>query len=81
MALDLPRVFAFVAARVGQGAEGRRPGIPTLRAMEKAVPLGDDPEFALPEPHGLYFGLLRYSGAIRVEGNAAVADPAGGSSA
>jgi hypothetical protein len=77
VALDLSRIFRFVAAR--GSVKVRKDGTlatPTLRALEKAVPLGEDPEFWLPEPHGLLFELLRYAGAVRVEGNAAVADPA-----
>jgi hypothetical protein len=77
VALDLSRIFRFVAAR--GSVKVRKDGIlatPTLRALEKAVPLGEDSEFWLPEPHGLLFELLRYAGAVRVEGNAAVADPA-----
>ena len=62
-------------ARIGQA---RKDGVlagPTLRAMEKGVALGDDSAFELPEPHGLYFELLRTAGAIRTEENTAVADP------
>ncbi len=76
VALDLSRVFAFVAAR--GSVKVRKDGVlatPTLRAMEKAVPLAGDSEFALPDPHGLYFELLRAAGAIRTEENTAVADP------
>jgi hypothetical protein len=76
VALDLSRVFAYLAGRgsVKVRADGT-PALPTLRALEKAVPLGDDPEFPLPKPHGLYFDLLRYSGMIRIQYGDVIVDP------
>jgi len=76
VALDLSRVFAFVAAR--SSVKMRKDGVlaaPALRAMEKAIPLDEDSAPCLPEPHGLYFELLRAAGAIRIEQNTAVTDP------
>src|SRR5262249_35802087 len=49
--------------------------LPTLRAMEKAVPLADDSEFVLPDLHELYCELLQSLGVLRVQGNEVVADP------
>ena len=76
VALDLSRIFAYLAGResVKFRADGA-PALPTLRAMEKAVPLDDNPEFPLPKPHGLYLDLLRYSGMIHFQYGDLVTDP------
>jgi hypothetical protein len=77
VALDLSRVFAYVSAR--GSIKLRKDGslaTPTLRAMEKAVPLDEDRAFLLPEPHALLCELLRYGGALLFEENTARADPA-----
>src|SRR5262249_49406460 len=39
------------------------------RALEKAVPLDDGSDPRLPDPHGLYFDLLRYDGLILEQGS------------
>ncbi len=77
VALDLARVFAYVTAR--GSIKIRKDGslaIPTLRAMEKAVPCDADRAFPLPEPHALFCELLRYGGALLFEGDSARADSA-----
>jgi hypothetical protein len=77
VALDLSRVFAFL---VGRGSvKVRMDGtlaLPSLRAMEKAVPLDDGSDFRLPKPHGLYCELLRSIGMVRLEWNELLAEPA-----
>jgi Helicase conserved C-terminal domain len=76
VAIDLSRVFAFVAER--GTVKTRKDGVlaaPTLRALEKALPQADDSEYVLPERHALYFELLRGAAAIVVEGNEARVDP------
>jgi hypothetical protein len=78
VALDLTRLFAYVAQR--GGVKVRQSGAlatPTLRALEKAVPLSDDSEIPLPDRHGLYFAILCSTGAVRIEGNTALADASG----
>jgi Helicase conserved C-terminal domain len=75
-AVDLSRVFNYLAGR--GSVKVRRDGslsTPTLRAMEKAVPLDDGSDFQLPDPHGFYCELLRYTGAIHVQGDEAIPDP------
>jgi hypothetical protein len=77
VALDLSRVFAYVAGR--GSIKARKDGavaVPTLRAMEKAVPLDDGSDLRLPDPHGLYLELLRHAGVLRFQGGAIVADAA-----
>jgi hypothetical protein len=77
VALDLSRVFAFVTAR--GSIKIRKDGslaTPTLRAMEKSVPLHEDRAFLVPEVHALLCELLRYGGALLFDENTARADPA-----
>ena len=75
VAVDLSRVFNYL---VGRGSvKVRQNGsvvTPTVRAMEKAMPLDGGPYFRLPDPHGLYCELLCYTGAIRVQGDKAIPD-------
>ena len=72
MALDLSRVFAYVA---GHGSvKVRKDGLlstPALRAMEKAIPLDTGSDLRLPDPHGFYCELLRQLGAVRIQGGEA----------
>jgi hypothetical protein len=78
VALDLARVFSFVAGR-GQ-TKLKKSGeisVPSLRTLAKAVPFPEDRDFPLPDPQGFYFELLHQTGAIRIEGEQARADPAG----
>jgi hypothetical protein len=77
VALDLSRVFAFLSSR-GQIKVNKSGELPTplLRTLAKAVPLDDDAAFPLPDPHGLYFELLRYTGLVRGEPPQLRADPA-----
>jgi hypothetical protein len=77
VALDLSRVFAHLASR--GSARIRADGnlaVPTLRALEKAVPLEEGPDHRPPQPHGLYVDLLRYTGMLRNQSGTIVADPA-----
>jgi len=75
--LDLSRVFAYVAGR--GSVKTRKDGslaVPTVRAMEKSIPLDDGSEFVLPDPHGFYCELLRYLGVFQLGYNEIVVDPA-----
>jgi Helicase conserved C-terminal domain len=75
VALDLSRVFNYI---VGRGSvKVRKDGslsTPTVQTMAKAVPLDNSPDFPLPDPHGFYCELLRYTGALRVQGDKIVPD-------
>ena len=76
MALDLSRVLAFLSSH--GSVKVRKDGLlstPTLRAMEKAVPLDKGSDFRLPDPHSFLFELLRQVGAVRVQGGEASVDP------
>jgi Helicase conserved C-terminal domain len=75
VAVDLSRVFNYLAGR--GSVKVRQNGslvTPTVRAMEKAVPLDGGPDFRLPDPHGLYCELLWSTGVIRVQGDKAIPD-------
>jgi hypothetical protein len=77
VALDLSRVFAYLSAH--ESVKVRKNGLlstPVLRAMEKTVPLDKGSDFRLPDPHGFLFELLRHTGAVRIQGGEASADPA-----
>jgi Helicase conserved C-terminal domain len=75
VALNLSRVFNYI---VGRGSVKLRKdgslGAPAVQAMEKAVPLGNSPDFQLPDPHGFYCELLRCTGVLRIEGDKIVPD-------
>ena len=76
--LDLARVYAWLVSR--GSVKVYRNGMvtaPTLKSLAKTVPLSADQVFVLPDVHGLYFALLRLSGAIRIDGEEAVPDPSG----
>ena len=80
--LDLSRVFAYMAGR--RSVRTRQDGllaVPTVRAMEKAIPLDDSSEFVLPDPHSFYWELLRSLGVLQFRYNEIVADPAAGCAA
>jgi hypothetical protein len=75
VAVDLSRVFNYLAGR--GSVKVRLDGslvTPTVRAMEKAVPLDGGSDFRLPDPHGLYCELLWSTGALRVQGDKAIPD-------
>jgi hypothetical protein len=77
VALDLSRVFAYLAGR--GSVKARKDGslaVPVLRAIQKAVPLDVGSDFRLPEPHVLCLELLRYLGMIREDWSEIVTDPA-----
>jgi Helicase conserved C-terminal domain len=74
-AVDLSRVFNYLAGR--SSVRVRQDGslvTPTVRAMEKAVPLNGGSDFRLPDPHSLYCELLWHTGAVRVQGDKAIPD-------
>ena len=78
VALNLSRVFAYVAAR--GGVKVRMDGVlatPTRRAMSKALPFGDDSELAIPDPISFHVALLRSAGVIRIDDQMAVVEPSG----
>ena len=77
MALDLSRVFAYLSAH-GSVKVRKNGDLSTtvLRGMEKAVPLDAGAGFRLPDPHGLFYELLRQAGAVRIEAGTATVDPA-----
>src|SRR5262249_52341197 len=78
VALDLSRLFAYVAGRGGVKVRNNNVlTTPTLRALDKALPLDVGSELALPDRYGLYFEILCADAAIRLEANTAMADPAG----
>ncbi len=68
VALDLARVFAWVASRgqVRLNKSGEM-GAPTQRALAKAVPLNEDAGYPLPDVQGLYFELLRGAGLLHID--------------
>lgn len=75
--LDLSRVFTYVAGR--RSVKARKDGSlagPAARALEKAIPLDDGSEFALPDPHSFYCELLRHLGVFQLRYGEIVADPA-----
>jgi hypothetical protein len=78
VALDLGRVFAYVAARgqVRLNKTGEL-GQPAVRALARAVPVGESADYPLPDAAGLYFELLREAGALRVDHGEARPDPDG----
>jgi hypothetical protein len=66
-ALLLSRLFAYLATH--SSVKVNRSGelsTPSLRALAKAVPIAEDADFPLPDPHGLFFELLRAAGAVVV---------------
>jgi hypothetical protein len=67
-ALLLSRLFAYLATH--SSVKVNRSGelsTPSLRALAKAVPIAEDADFPLPEPHGLFFELLLEAGAVVID--------------
>ena len=77
VALDLSRVFAYLSAH-GSVKVRKNGDLSTtvLRGMEKSVPLDAGAGLRLPDPHGLFYELLRQAGAVRIEAGTATVDPA-----
>jgi hypothetical protein len=73
--LDLSRVFAHVASRgpLKLNKNGEL-ATPALRTLVKAAPLGEEADFPLPDPQGLYFEMLRCLKLVRAEQGQAQAD-------
>ncbi len=68
VALDLARVFSYVADRNGvRLAKSGAVAGPALKALAKAVPVGADAHYPLPAPQALYLEVLRHAGALRDE--------------
>lgn len=76
--------FAFELARVHAGLAGRKSWTlnrsgelskPAERALAKAVPLGEDHDFPLPDRHVFYFEILRHLNVVKREGDQAFAKP------
>ena len=76
VAFELSRILVFCSSH--GSVKVRKNGVlstPAIRAMEKAIPLGMDPDFRLPDPYSFLFDLLRRLGAVRVQGDQATVDP------
>jgi hypothetical protein len=76
VAVELSQVYSYFAAR--DSVKTRKDGMLTtavLRSLEKAVPLESGGDYHLPDRHALAIEILKSAGAIRQEGNVALADP------
>jgi hypothetical protein len=75
--LDLSALFSAITSRGGVALtkSGDLP-TPALRSLIKTVPLPEDPDYPLPDPHGLLFEILLGSGFLDEQDGRAQPDEA-----